>query len=98
MKTLTFYANTVLLMTDIDGHDSEHEVQTKYRALYDHDWRGNVVSLRFERDEARPGKPENWMADAAIPMDWKVAVMKQIDDDDRAEQRRITDLVNSEYA
>lgn len=98
MKVLEFWANTILLLPDNDGNETEDEVQTKYRALFETDHRGHVTELRFERDETRPGKPELWVMDAAIPLNWKTKVLRQIEENDRAEQRRMADLVDQEYA
>jgi hypothetical protein len=96
MKTLKFSFGGNLCMETQDGLELEVEIGPRqYRALYEIDWYGDVTKLRFERNDARDGKPDYWVPDACLPMELRDEVRQQIEQEFQDEQRRIAEMADA---
>lgn len=90
MKALRFTFGGNLCMETQDGLEIDVEIgPEQYRALYEIDWRGDVTKLRFERNDARAGHDDCWVADAGLPVELKDEIRQQIEHEFEEEQRRI---------
>lgn len=87
MNTLTF---TRTIMLDFD--DAETEIQQTCRAIYQQDGDGNVTSIKFEIDDARPGFPSLWFP-ISMSIEERNAVEARIEAMYREDDQRQADLM-----
>ena len=66
-----------------------------YRVYYRETQQGNAIIEKVERDETRPGKPENWM-ECRMHAPFYVELEKILTDQLEQEHRRLVDLYDEE--
>jgi hypothetical protein len=87
-----------LCFTKLDGEEVEIEVPPElYRIQFEANHRGEPARFFFEWNNARPGKPDNWVR-SPMPFAISDPIEKAIADEDKEEQRRMVMAFDEEDA
>jgi hypothetical protein len=96
IRNFTFTGN--VCYRALDGEEVELEIAPElFRIQFEANHRGEPVRFFFEWNNARPGKPDNWVR-SPMPFPISSVIEKQIEDEDKAEQRRMLMAYDEEDA